>query len=104
MRLPSRPSRGQASEAVPGRLDRGDGLFAVDQAGRGKGRAIHLQLAHDDAQHLLQHFVFVDGGVDLARGLKQRLQARHLLLQVDCFATAGKLNSSRHRALRGISL
>jgi hypothetical protein len=36
--------------------------------------------------------------VHLPRSLQQRLQARHLLLQVDCFAIAGKLNSSRHCA------
>jgi hypothetical protein len=42
--------------------------------------------------------------VNLARGLKQGLQARDLLLQVNGFVSAGKLNSSRHRALRGISL
>ncbi len=60
--------------------------------GAGKGRAGHLQLAHHDAQHGLQHFLFADGGVHLARSLKQRLQPRHLLLQFDRFAAGGKLS------------
>jgi hypothetical protein len=72
--------------------------IAIGQPGAGKRRPGHLQLADHDAQHLLQHLFFADGGVDLPRSLKQRLQARHLLLQVDRLAIARKLNSSRHCA------
>jgi hypothetical protein len=79
-------------------------VVTIHQAGGGESRAGHLELPHDDAQHLLEDLIFMDGGVDLARGLKERLQARYLLLQVDRFATAWKLNPSSHRALRGISL
>ena len=78
--------------------------IAIGQAGSGKRRAGHLQLAHHDAQHRLQHFFFADGGVHLARGLKQRLQPRHLLLQFDRLATRRKLRVRRHRISCGISL
>jgi hypothetical protein len=42
--------------------------------------------------------------VDLAGSLKERLEARYLLLQVDCFSTARQVYTSGHRVLRGISL
>jgi hypothetical protein len=49
-------------------------------AERPKAHTGHLQLAHHDAQNRLQHFFFADGGMHLARGLKQRLEPRYLLL------------------------
>ena len=64
MRLPSRPSKGQESKDTLRGIG-WRGLFAIDQADGGKGRAVHFQLAHHDAQNLLKHFIFVDGGVDL---------------------------------------
>ena len=64
---------------------------AVGKAGSGKRRAGHLQLAHHDAQDGLEDFFLADRRVHLARGLKQRLQPEHLLLQLDCFAARGKL-------------
>ena len=67
----------------------GNDLIAIGKPGAEKGGAGHLQFPHHDAQHLLHHFFLVDGGVDLPAGLKQRLQARHLLLQVDGLAVAG---------------
>ncbi len=73
------------------------GCIAVGQAGSGKRRAGHLQLAHHDAQHRLQHFFFADGGMHLARGLEQRLQPRHLLLQIDRFAARRKPRIRCHR-------
>jgi hypothetical protein len=80
------------------------GVVTVDEVGGGESGAGHFQFAHDDAEDLFEDFVFVDGGVDLAGSLKERLEARYLLLQVDCFSTARQVYTSGHRVLRGISL
>ncbi len=89
-------------ERVGGKLRTGVDLhLAVGEPGAGKSRAFHLQLADHDTQHLHQHFFFEGSRVDLARGLKQSLQARHLLLQVDGFpvswlSISRELVSGRH--------
>ena len=64
----------------------GDDFVAVGEPSAEESGAGHLQFTDHDAQHLLQHFFLVDGGVDLPAGLKQRLQPRHLLLQVNGLA------------------
>ena len=83
------------------------GHFAVAEAGAGKRGARHLKLADDDAQDGAEHGFFANGGVNLARGLEQRLQARYLLLQIDGLVVAGQMDACCHKStlyLRGISI
>jgi hypothetical protein len=71
-------------------------LVAINQPGGRKRRPVHLQLSHHDPQHLLQHFFLANRRVNLPRSLQQRLQPRHLLLQVDRLAVTRDLHPSRH--------
>ena len=88
MRLPSRSCRGKSehggalavsSASLPDAAP--DHSAPYDRPVPGKRRAGHLQFAHHDAQHRLQHLLFADGRVHLPRGLEQRLQAQYLLLK-----------------------
>ena len=72
------------------------GHLAVTEAGARESSAGHFEFAHDDAQHCAEHLFFADGGVNLARGLKQRLEARHLLLQIDRFVIARQMDACCH--------
>ena len=72
------------------------GHFAVAEAGAGKGRARHFEFADDDAENGAEDGFFANGGVNLARGLEQRLQACYLLLQIDGLVVAGQMNACCH--------
>ena len=78
-------------------LGSGIGHFAVAEAGTGECGARHFKLADDDAQDGAEDGFFANGGVNLARGLEQRLQASYLLLQIDGLVVAGQMDACCHK-------